>query len=183
MKKYLAAFTFLLSSTYLISQQNMFSVAGGVVLAGIEDIDVNAKGWRIEGVYDFVAPNNKFTNGFSFGYIGMDANTDEVGGQATYKLNSIPICYNPGLLFGEEKFKLHLKGALGWQFSNLKRTGAVVALEDNTSGFALGAGLGGMYNFNEKGFLNFGYEFLWFQNSYYLEQYVSTVKVGVGLKF
>jgi hypothetical protein len=59
-----------------------------------------------------------------------------------------------GLLLGKDNFKFQLKGALGWQFSNVKRTGSLFETESTDAGITLGAGAGFMYLINPKTFLN-----------------------------
>jgi opacity protein-like surface antigen len=91
-------------------------------------------------------------------------------------------------MFGAEKFKGYIKGALGWQFSKVSYDGDFFQGQgfegdDNDSGFAGGAGAGGMYFLKENVFLNLEYEFLWLSNSFYRDDALSTFSLGVGFRF
>jgi len=61
-------------------------------------------------------------------------------------------------LFGSEKLKGFLKGAIGWQFSKLERTTALIIISNKGSGFTTGGGIRASYFFNEKIFLTAEYE-------------------------
>jgi len=165
------------------AQQNMFTIEGGWVLADLEEVNTGMNGWRIAGLYEFNPYEGKVTHGISFGYVNMK--TEVTSGQSTteYVLGNFPIYYAPGLLLGEDNFKFQLKGALGWQFSNLHRYGSVFESKSNSGGLTLGAGAGGLYLIQPTVFFNFGYEFLWMNNSYYLDQYMHSIKLGLGFKF
>ncbi len=161
----------------------MISLEGGWVVADLEEINTGMNGWRIAGLYEFNPYEDKVTHGISFGYVNMK--TEVTNGQSItkYELGNFPIYYAPGLLLGKDKFKFQLKGALGWQFSNLHRYGSVFESKSNSGGLTLGAGAGGLYLFQPTVFLNFGYEFLWMNNSYYVDQYMHNIKLGLGYKF
>ncbi len=172
-----------LLSMFSYGQQNMVSVEASYAFADIVDVNTSAKGWRVSGLYEFNLYEGKITQGISAGYLSLSANGNEGQGKSTYDIGTIPIYYVPGLLIGEQKFKVHLKGALGWQFSNIQRTGSAFEVEGNDSGIILGAGLGGLYLINPKVFINLGYEFLWLQNSYVRDGLLSSVKLGIGFRF
>lgn len=89
-------------------------------------------------------------------------------------------------MFGSEKVKGFIKGALGWQFSKLSlKGGGAIGLEgeDNDSGFAGGGGAGIMYLVKENIFLNLEYEYLWLSNSFYRDESLNTISLGLGIKF
>ena len=165
------------------SQQNMFTLSGGYSFATIEDTDHKATGWRINGLYEFNPVEGKFAHGVSFGYINVTSNYNELtGGSVESKISSIPVYYAPKVMFGNDKIKGFIKGALGAQWSFLKRT-AVLEVTDNDFGFYGGGGGGLMFNVTEKVFINAEYEIAWLSNSYYKDGWMNTAMGGIGLRF
>jgi hypothetical protein len=183
MKKIVAILALIIGSLSGKAQQNMVSIEGGWALADLEEVSTSMNGWRIAGLYEFNPYAGKVTHGISFGYVGMSTDVMVGSSNIHYELGSFPIYYAPGLLLGKEKFKFQLKGALGWQFSNVNRTGLFIDTESSDAGIVLGAGAGGLYNINPTTFLNFGYEFLFMDNSFYLDEFLHTIKLGLGFKF
>ena len=89
----------------------------------------------------------------SVGYIGLSAEITESLQTTTIDINTWPFYYAPKYLFGGESFKGFVKGAIGWQFSNFERYGALSTISDSDTGFVGGGGVGAQYFFNEKIFL------------------------------
>jgi hypothetical protein len=182
MRKYIL-FTFLiLLSVKALSQENMVTISGGYSFANIEDSDVKGTGWRINGLYEFNPSGSMIAHGFSFGYINLIA-TEGVG-QTEIKstINSFPLFYALKVMFGKEKLKLFIKGALGMQFASLKREGAVT-LSDHDFGFYGGGGAGIMIFLKENIFINGEYEIAWSSNSLYKDGWINTAGGGIGFKF
>jgi opacity protein-like surface antigen len=183
MKNTIAILLLVLSALVAFSQENMLTLSGGYTFANIEEADADGTGWRINGLFEFAPMNGKVAHGFSFGYISLSAEDNESQDVVKYDVGVWPVYYAPKYLFGNEKMKGFIKAAVGWQFSNIDRTGAVSEIETTDSGFTLGAGAGAMYLFNEKVFLSAEYEFLWLQNSYFRDGYLNTASLGLGLRF
>lgn len=183
MKKFVFLIIIGISLMPAYAQMNVLTLSGGYTFANIENTDVNADGWRINGLYEFNPYENKLTHGFSFGYMNLKASSDESGILADYTINTIPLYYAPKYTFGESKLKGYVKGALGGQFSNIKRTGTLAVLEDNDIGILLGAGLGGMYDITDNIFINLEYELFYMTNSYYRDGLINTASLGLGFKF
>jgi len=182
MKKHIFICFLILLSVKALSQQNIVTVSGGYSFANIEDTEVKATGWRINGLYELNPMEGKIAHGFSIGYISLTAT--EGSGQASIKstINSIPVYYAPKLIFGNEKIKGFIKGALGTQFASLKREG-LVSLSDNDFGFYGGGGAGIMIFIKENVFINGEYEIAWASNSFYKDGWISTAGGGIGFKF
>jgi hypothetical protein len=182
MKKQILISALLLLSMKAISQENMFTISGGYSFANIEDTDIKGTGWRINGLYELNPMSGKFAHGISFGYIGLKA--EESIGQATqkYTINSFPIYYAPKVMFGSDKVKAFIKGALGVQFAGLKKEGAVI-LSDNDFGFYGGGGAGVMLFIKSNIFINAEYEIAWASNSWYKDGWMNTAGGGIGFKF
>lgn len=168
-------------STWVFGQENRVILSGGYSFLTVEDADENGTGWRINGVYEYNPQEGKWAHGLSVGYVHISGDAD--GGLASYEVGSWPIYYAPKFLFGNEKLKGFIKGAIGAHFSSLKRSGPLGELSDNDFGFAGGAGLGGSYFINEKIFLNAEYELLWLSNAYYVEGLLNTASLGIGFRF
>lgn len=164
------------------SQENRFTISGGYTFANIEDVDANANGWRINGLYEFNPNEGKIAHGFSFGYIGLSTTVDNVQ-SVDYKTSSWPIYYAPKFMFGEDSFNAFVKGALGMHFSSHKRTGGISEVKTNDTGFYGGLGAGIMKDFNETVFLNLEYEWAYLGNSYYKDGFMNSILLGLGFKF
>ena len=164
------------------SQQNIITLSGGYSFANIEDTDIKGTGYRINGLFEFNPMEGKFAHGISFGYIGLKA--EESIGQATqsYTVNSFPIYYAPKVMFGSDKAKAFVKGALGMQFAGLKKEG-FVSLSDNDFGFYGGGGAGVMLFIKSNIFINAEYEIAWASNSWYKDGWMNTAGGGIGFKF
>jgi hypothetical protein len=182
MKKHIFITVLVLLSMKVFSQENAVTVSGGYSFATIEDTDIKGTGFRINGLYEFNPNGGKFAHGFSFGYIGLKA--EETIGQATqkYTINSFPIYYAPKVMFGSEKVKAFIKGALGMQFAGLKKEGAVI-LSDHDLGFYGGGGAGVMLFIKSNIFINAEYEIAWASNSWYKDGWMNTAGGGIGFKF
>jgi hypothetical protein len=182
MKKNILIIFLILFSIKAFSQENMITISGGYASANIEENASNATGWRINGVYEFNPGGSFVAHGFSFGYINLHQ-TDESGAIATKStVNSFPIYYAPKVMFGKEKFKGFIKGALGMQIAGLKREG-LINVSDTDFGFYGGGGAGIMVFLKENIFLNGEYEIAWASNSAYHDGWISTVSGGIGFKF
>jgi hypothetical protein len=85
-------------------------------------------------------------------------------------------------MFGNEKVKFFVKGALGAQFAHLERE-ATIIVSDNDMGFYGGGGAGLLFFINEKIFINLEYEIAWASNSYYKDGWINSAMGGIGFKF
>jgi Outer membrane protein beta-barrel domain len=183
MKKSIAILVFAMLSTLAYSQENMITLSGGYVFANVENEDVNATGFRINGLFEYNQAGGKWAHGFSVGYMGLSAEIAESLQITTVDVNTWPLYYAPKYLFGGESFKGFIKGAIGWQFSNFERYGALSTISDSDTGFVGGGGVGAQYFFNEKIFLSAEYELLYMGNSFYNDGLVNTASLGIGIRF
>ncbi len=183
MKKIIAVSTFVMMIIICHGQENMITLSGGYAFSDVEDTEVNATGWRINGLYEFNPMSGKFVHGLSVGYVSLTGEGEENFYNVTYDVSSWPMYYAPKFLFGGEKAKGFIKGAIGYQFSKLQRSGEFVDAEDKDAGFTGGGGAGASYFFNEKLFLTAEYELIWMSNSFYKDGWLNTASVGLGFKF
>lgn len=183
MKRIILILIFTALASLAFSQENTVTLSGGYAFANIEDIDVNATGWRVSGLYEFNQTGSPWAQGFSVGYLSLSAQSTEGVQTINLDVSSWPIYYAPKYLFGNKKLKGFVKGAIGWQFSKLKKSGTVVDLEADDTGFTGGGGVGAQYLFNEKIFLSAEYELLWMSNSFYKDGLLNTASLGLGIKF
>jgi hypothetical protein len=156
----------------------MVTFSGGYSFANIEDTDTKITGWRINGLYEFNPGSGMLAHGLSFGYISLSGTENSV----TSTVNSFPLYYAPKLMFGNDRIKAFVKGALGMQFATLKREG-LVELSDHDFGFYGGGGAGVMIFIKENIFINGEYEIAWASNSFYRDGWISTAGGGIGFKF
>jgi len=183
MKKNLLLIGFLCFSFFAMAQENRFTLSGGYVFANLEDVDTNASGWRINGLYEFNPGVGMLSHGIAFGYMATNADFTSNIQNSQYKINSFPIYYAPKVTIGSGKIKGFLKGALGMHFSGLKRTGTLIEITSSDMGFYGGAGAGGEFNLSDKIFINAEYEWAYMGNSYYRDGFVNSVTGGIGFKF
>ena len=161
------------------AQENRFTLSGGYVLANLAETDLSASGWRINGLYEFLAPGEKLAHGFSVGYMATQAE----GAAVTYKVSSLPVYYAPKFLFGEKSLKGFVKGAIGWQFSTINREGSVVRPSDKDNGFYTGLSVGGMKEIDERISINMEYEWAFMYNGFYRNGLINSIMLGVGYRF
>jgi hypothetical protein len=168
---------------YAFSQENMISVSGGYSFANIENTDLKPTGWRINGAYEYNPAGGPWALGFAFGYMGLSASGDVTGsGTVDYNIGTIPIYFAPKFLFGNDKIKGFIKGALGTQNSHFKRTG-LVEITDNDWGFYGGGSAGINLSLSEMVFLNAEYELAWLSNTAYKDGLIQSAMLGIGVKF
>jgi hypothetical protein len=175
---YILIICLLLLSMKATSQEGIFTLSGGYSFANIKDADIKGTGWRINGLFEMNPMGGKIAHGLSIGYINVSGTKSSV----TSTIGSIPIYYAPKVMFGNEKFKGFIKGALGMQYSTLKREG-LVSFKDDDFGFYGGGGAGFMIFLKENIFLNGEYEIAWLSNSFYQDGWMNTVSGGIGFKF
>ena len=183
MKKNILLITLVAMAVTSYGQENKFTLSGGYAFANLEETDTDASGFRINGLYEFMPVGTKVAHGFSVGYIGTNASTTLQGDPIDYKISSWPIYYAPKFIFGQKSVKGFIKGALGWQFSKIKREGPAVEASANDSGFYGGAALGVMKDVNEKLSINLEYEWAYQGNSYYRDGFMNTINLGIGYIF
>jgi len=182
MKKNIFIAFLILLSVKAISQENIVILSGGWASTNIEDSDTKATGWAIKGSYEFNPQEGMFSHGIAFGYSNVSG-TNETGALSeTLTVGSFPIYYQPKVIFGESKFKIFAKGALGTQFASLKREG-LITTTSNDFGFYGGGGAGLMYFIKENIFINGEYEIAWASNNWYKDGWISTATLGLGFKF
>jgi hypothetical protein len=182
MKKNILIICLALFSFKAFSQENMMTFSGGYASANIEDTDTKGTGFRISGLYEFNPVGGKFAHGVSFGYINLKASETVLQQTTDYTINSFPIYYAPKVLFGSEKFKGFVNGAIGAQFAGFKSEG-ILSLSDNDFGFYGGGGAGIMIFLKENVFINGEYQIAWASNNWYKDGWISTINGGIGFKF
>jgi hypothetical protein len=170
-------------SLYGFSQENMITVSGGYSFASIENDGGKAPGWRINGSYDFNPSQGPWAFGFAIGYMGLSTTKDIVGsGTADITMGTIPIYFAPKFMFGSDKIKGFIKGALGTQNTHFKRTG-FIEVSDTDWGFYGGGSAGINISLGEMFFVNAEYELAWLSNSYYKDGLINSAMLGIGVKF
>ena len=183
MKSCLIIFTFLVFVFSVNAQENMITLSGGYSFANIEDTDVKATGWRINALYEFNPKQGVLSNGISVAYINTDASESTLLEDITYNFNSWPIYYAPKAIFGGEKLKFFVKGAIGIHISKYERTGTILIVEDKVTGFYGGLSAGVLFFFSEKIFINLEYEWAYMSNSYYVDSFMNSPMLGLGIRF
>jgi len=182
MKKSIFIFVLILFSIHAMSQQNMLTLSGGWASAKVADNDKTGTGWTLKGLWEINPQEGNFAHGVCFGYVNLSSTNGTGINTTTSTINSFPIYYAPKMMFGKEKVKFFVKGALGMQYAGLKREGAI-SLTDSDFGFYGGAGTGLMLFVKENIFLNAEYELAWASNTWYNDGWISTLGLGIGFKF
>jgi hypothetical protein len=167
----------------IMAQESNFTFGGGYVFANLEDVDQNATGFRINGLYEFNPTEGMLAHGVSVGYLRTTASNTVNSLTSQYTFSNFPMYYAPKLLFGSESFKGFLKGALGFHYSGYKRTGDVISVDTWDFGFYGGAGAGIMKIINERIFINAEYEWAYLSNTSYRDGFINTIMGGIGFRF
>ena len=189
MKRLLIIIAILSIGFYGISQENIIIISGGYSWANLQDIeydgapDLQGTGWRINGTYEFNAGEGPVSYGVSIGYINLGANYENILGETVeLKISSLPIYFAPKFMFGKNKFKGFIKGALGAQSAWFKRT-STGEISASTWGFYGGGGAGIMIYAKENIFIKAEYEIAYASNTYYKSGWINTAMGGIGFKF
>jgi opacity protein-like surface antigen len=183
MKRTVIILLVIFCSFKLQAQESNFALSGGYVFTNIEEVDQQATGFRINGLYEFNPMEGMLAHGISVGYLRTTA-SNTVNSQTTkYTFSNFPIYYAPKVMFGSESFKGFIKGALGFHYSGYKRTGEVTTFDTWDFGFYGGAGAGIMKTINDKVFINVEYEWAYLSNTSFRDGFVNTIMGGIGFKF
>jgi hypothetical protein len=182
MKKRILLLSLALLSLKAFAQENVVTVSGGYSFANISDSENRGTGWRINGLYEFSPMSGILAHGISVGYINLT--NSETGQQQTVKntVGSLPVYYAPKAMFGNDKIKVFIKGAIGLQYAWLKRE-AAVDYNSSDFGFYGGGGAGIMIFIKENIFINGEYEIAWASNNWYKDGWINTAGGGIGFKF
>ena len=182
MKKHILLLSLALLSLKALAQENMVTVSGGYSFANIEDSDTKGTGWRINGLYEMNPMGGKFAHGIAIGYNNLSATKTVDQKTVTRTTGSLPVYYAPKVMFGNDKIKAFIKGALGMQYAWLKRE-SNVEVNSSDFGFYGGGGAGIMIFIKENIFINGEYEIAWASNSWYKDGWINTAGGGIGFKF
>jgi opacity protein-like surface antigen len=167
----------------LVAQESDFALSGGYVFTNLESTDVNATGFRINGVYEFNPMEGMLAHGISMGYIRTTASNTVNSITSKYTLSTFPIYYAPKIMFGSKSFKGFLKGELGFHYSGYKRTGELTSVDTWDFGFYGGAGAGLMKTIKDNIFINAEYEWAYLSNTSYRNGFVNSIMGGIGFSF
>jgi hypothetical protein len=183
MKKFYLMIVLICLAFQIYAQENLITVSGGYSFASIESSDTKVPGWRINGAYEFNPSDGPWAFGFAVGYMGLSASETVAGnGTVDYNIGTIPIYFAPKFLFGSDKIKGFIKGAIGSQNSHFKRTGAL-ELTSQDWGFYGGGAAGIKITLSEMFFLNAEYELAWLSNSSFKDGLINSAMLGIGVKF
>lgn len=172
----------LLWSTITVAQENMLTIGGGYSFANVQDTDLGSSGWRFNALYEMNPNQGSIAHGVSIGYVNTSATVAGAQG-AEYTLTSLPIYYAPKMMFGKDKVKAFVKGAIGMHFSSFERSGSLGDLSSSGGGFYGGLSAGGMLFLSESIFLNAEYEFAYLSSSYYKDGFLNSAMLGLGFRF
>jgi len=188
MQKLTLAISLILSAFTAYSQETI-TLSGGMVLSNAidysgyfnEDYTASGNGFRITGTYE-VGPlkPKKFIHGVTAGYMLSSTTVSKYGESFDISVRTLPFCYSPKYLIGNEKVMAFAKASLGVQFTRLKVTG-VLDDSDNDWGFYGGIGAGGMAYLSKTVFLNLEYELAFMSNTFYANGYINSVQLGIGI--
>ena len=163
------------------AQDQMFTISYGDVTTNVEDSDAETTGWRVDLLFES-HKEGSFVHGFGIGYIETKGDYTSLAQTTNYKLKSLPFYYAPKFLLGKKAFKGFIKGAIGIQFSEFTRSGALGDLTADDAGLYAGVSLGVRFNFNPKIFMNLEYEWDYLSDSYYKDDYTQSLILGLGFK-
>lgn len=181
-KKIILILAMIFCSVAVWAQQNIITVSGGYAFANIEDSNVKGTGFRLNGIYEFNNVGGVIAHGITLGYAHLTSSEKVLQQEVKGTINSFPVYYSPKAIFGGEKIKLFIKGAIGMQYAALKRE-AAVTITDFDFGFYGGGGAGVMIFLKENIFINGEYEIAWASNRAYKDGWMNSATGGIGVKF
>jgi hypothetical protein len=181
-KKNILILALIFCSAAVWAQGNIITVSGGYAFANIEDSNVQGTGFRINAIYEYYPAGALFAHGVTLGYAHLSSSETVLQQEVKSVINSFPIYYSPKVIFGGEKIKFFIKGALGMQYAGLTRE-AEVTITDYDFGFYGGGGAGIMIFLKENIFINGEYEIAWSSNHSYKEGWLNSATGGIGVKF
>ena len=136
----------------------------------------------MNGLYEFNPMGGMFAHGVSFGYINLTAFRGYRATGYRYHYQFISSVLRPKVMFGSDKIKAFIKGAIGCSLPSLKRKG-LVEVSDFDFGLYGEGGAGIMVFLSENIFINAEYEIAWASNSWYKDGWMNTAMGGIGFRF
>lgn len=118
--------------------------------------------------------------GFNFGFIRSHDEVTTPLDTIKYVMTSYPALLSIRFITGTEKFKGYIGIGLGVHVSNLDQTNDV---SEKITEPAMNLPLGFHWFFNDAIYLNVNYAFNYFSNSFYSNDIVHQVNLGVGIQF
>jgi hypothetical protein len=161
----------------------LFTISYGDVSTDFEDANTDASGWRVNLSFEGSKERANVLHALVIGYMETTADVTTAAQTTNYKIKTLPIYYAPKYVLGEGAFKGFLKGAIGWQFSDYQRSGALGNIESSDNGFYGGASAGLMLMATDTVFINAEYEWAYLSNSYYRDGEVQSTMIGIGFRF
>ena len=182
MKRILVLLLTLCAFNIAQAQNRAFTISYGDVTSDVEDTSVDATGWRVDLLFESFAKGGKLAHGLGIGWIETSADYTPVAQTFNYTLTSLPIYYAPKFIFGQKAFKGFIKGALGLHFSEYERKSTLGTVTADDTGFYGGVSVGASFAFNPKVFVNLEYEWDYLSNSYYKDESIESIILGIGFK-
>ncbi len=184
MGKYILSLILIFGFGKAFSQANSLTASGGYAFTLGNEFSKGYAGWRLCGLYEYHPKVSKLLHGFSFGYIRTykEIQDSHAGNPSKYANSTVPLYYAPKYLIGNGSLQGFVKGAAGVQFSTSKSLGSL-NYEVNQTGIYGGLGVGLMKSFKEKYFVNLEYEWAYLSNSFYNNNFLNTLMIGIASRF
>ena len=168
-----------------MAQETNFTIKGGYVMTNLQEYEESTRGWRIDGVLEFVPYTINLSHGVSFGYMHTKGTADEGSIDETkFKAWHLPLYYVPKYTFGDKAVRPFIKGAIGTHISGYKREGPLGAqIKTSDLGFYGGLGAGLSIDISQEIYLNLEYEWAYLSNSWYSNGFINSIGMGLAFRF
>ena len=137
-------------------------------------------GYSFSLSFEQLSRGKQWAGGVGVMYLNaQDTNNDT---QKEINYVSVPIILIGKYLFNYGIGSNYLQCGFGVHFSHVDYLGKETYLSGGRSGLTFNLGFGGHVFFNEKMFLNIGYNFMLMSNSYYQDGIAHLWKLGIGFQ-
>lgn len=140
----------------------------------------SSDGYNVVGSLERLVMQDNALVGFNFGFIRSDDEFMTLKDTVKYVMTTYPVMLSIRFLTGTEKFKVYLGIGAGIHVSTLDQSNEV---SEKITEPALNLPVGFNWFFNDAIYLNLNYGFNFFSDSFYQNNIVHQVNLGVGIQF
>jgi hypothetical protein len=180
----IAAVTFL--ADYAFAQQKpwskLFTVDGAYAAVMGKETNNSLDGYSVGLSVEQLSRDGQWSAGIGLMYLNSQDTNAETQEEINY--TSFPITLLGKYYFGTPEFSGYFQGGFGIQFSKADYTNTgnyISGGRDSGLTFNLGAGMN--LFLNEKMFLNFGYNLMLMNNSFFQDGMAHLFKLGLGFQY
>ena len=164
----------------LKSSSRVFIFDGAYATLDSKETSHTLDGYCFGLSFEQLSSGIKWSGGVGLMYLNAQDTNDDTQREINYV--SVPIILSGKYYFNSGIGSNYLQCGFGVHFSQVDYLGKETCFSGGSSGFTFNLGFGGYVFFNEKMFLNIGYNFMLMGNSYYQDGIVHLWKLGLGFQ-